>query len=191
MGQRIELTTAERVKFLELMAKSSSSGQFEIRLGLSRRDVEIVKAQLGIEDADQARRLLRKEEERLEKEALERNAARVESTREDQRRQRRQSKRDTEDRRTARSTLRKQLDPTAIKQEDRERQKRFEAQQEDFSSDADEDWQIEEGDVEKFTHDIQHRGIGFAADKHGVSRAAIRNEVKRLGLAVDLERVRR
>lgn len=44
--------------FLELVAKMSSYGQFETKLGMSQRDVETEKARLGIRDRDDAKKML-------------------------------------------------------------------------------------------------------------------------------------
>lgn len=56
---RIELSDEDVVKFAELLANEGSSADFEFKLNLSPRDVEIQKAQLGLNTADDARFFLR------------------------------------------------------------------------------------------------------------------------------------
>jgi len=201
---RKELTLAERMKFVELVAQLATPGTFERHLGLAPNDVQHYKKVLDIESQDEARRLLRK----LRKEDADKNEARVI----EQVTKVREAEAVANERLkelAARKQTQAEVEPkpkpniTLVRKEDAERQRRFEAsekarEQEAANQQAKKDggrvWRLPIDDnesVNRFRREIVNHGFSFCFKKYGATANQIKAEAERLGLKIKWDIVRR
>lgn len=194
--ERPNLTLAQRIQFLQLFIKMSGQSTFERVLGLDAADVAHYKKMLDVESPEEARVLLRK----LKRENQEAQEARImEQTKRVREAQDVANKRleELEAKRSANKPP-KQYDANAIKQEDANRQRKWEQSQEKVSKPKKEWTLVLEGSesqreetVNRFRRDIVNRGIAFCRKKYNATENQLRFEAKRLKLNIDWDIVRR
>jgi len=186
--------------FVQLASRDASSGEFETKLGLSRRDVNFHRVKLGIHTTEEARRMLRQIDEEIERvEAEELNAQRAAAHEARLLAEKRlkdmeaAKAADLEAQRVERAATLQQ-DQIFFKEEDAKRQRNF--QKEQSKSKHNTDWRLpiesRNGEEEKvrFSNDIVYRGMRFTREKYQVTDADIQSEAARLGLTIRWELVR-
>ena len=193
--ERPNLTVPQRIEFLELVARMASQSEFERKLELSAADVQHYKKLLDVETQDEARVLARKmKQENAEK----REATAIEQTKKVREAEAVAQQRldELEARRNVERPV-KQVDVTAVKNEDADRQRRFAEQQAKTEVPAKE-WKLPlEGNAEqrqvgidRFRRDIVYHGLGFVRKKYGASNGQIKFEAQRLGIKINWDVVR-
>lgn len=193
--ERPNLTMAQRIKFLELFIKMAGPSTFERVLELDQNDVAHYKKMLDVESPDEARVLLRK----LKRSNHEAQEARImEQTKRVREAQEVANRRlaELESRRTEKPV--KIHDTNAIKQEDAERQRRWQASQDKVSVPSKE-WRLilagsqtqRDETLDRFRRDIVNRGIAFCRKKYDATEKQLRFEANRLKLDIDWDTVRR
>lgn len=202
---RPELNAKQKEKFCKLVADLASPVYFERELGLSPTDVEFYKNEFSIETQDDARRALR----RLVTDTEEVVQARVRDNIQQQRaaeavaqeRLDQFEKQKVQQSAAKRAKSRESINPDAVRQEDAERQERFEESQELAAAGAAamSDWRLElDGresfDAERinaFKHDIIQHGLNFCIQKYGATARELKAESTRLNLRIDWDLIRR
>lgn len=215
--ERPHLDRPQLRQFLELCSRAVGTGEFEIHLGLGRQDVEWLKNRLGIEEPMDARRYLQDFEgdDRLEEmlKDNQRDLARRKRNEAQARLENREAQQAAEQRRRQQA-VKELTDPTAIKKEDAERQRRFAASERAdgnkkansvhhvpsayYDGDTEQatekerpSWELPESvDPDMFRVWITSYGLRFVRDRFSISNADIRREVKRLGLKINWDTVR-
>lgn len=195
---RKELPRDEAKLFLRLVGEMSSSADFEIKLGMSRADVDFYKKSFDVEDYSEARSVL----QRMDLE----DARALDDKREDNRQQAREAEAAAQERLDAYEAQQnadrliraenQQLDPAAIADEDARRQREFVASQEvDVPST---DWLLPESDgplrgdiLRRFQHELGQQGVSFCRTKYGCTAADLKSEAKRLGVRINWDTVPR
>lgn len=190
------LTFAQRIEFLELVARMASSTEFERKLGLTSSDVENYKKLLNVESQDEARVLARKMKKENEEK---REASIIEQTKcvREAEVVAQQRLEELEAKRNATRPL-KIVDANAIKMEDKERQRRFEAQQSKVEV-PEKVWELPlEGtasqraeQIDRFRRELIYHGFNFVRKKYNATNAQIKHEAIRLGLKINWDIVRR
>lgn len=194
--EKPNLTFAQRIEFLELVARMASSTEFERKLGLTGQDIEHYKKVLNVESQDEARALSRKMKKENEEK---REASIIEQTKcvreaeivAQQRLEELEAKRN-------KTRPLKEVDVNAIKMEDKERQRRFEAQQNAIEV-PEKVWELPlEGtaaqraeQVDRFRRELIYHGFSFVRKKYNATNAQIKYEATRLGLKLNWDIVRR
>jgi thiol:disulfide interchange protein len=195
-----ELTREQIKRFAQLVAELRSPVYFERDLGLNRAGVEFYKRKLNIDSQDEARGLLRKmnreDEEaentlRAENTAKQREAERVAQQRLDELEAAKAA-----EQAEAIERKKREVDPNRVKQEDAERQKRFEKQQEEklAATTSVDTWRLNatnQDQVQLFKWDLEERGWTFCIEKYGASSQELKAEAIRLGLKINWDVVKR
>lgn len=192
----VELDRSQIEKFVKFVAEARASGDFEIHLGLNRRDIEGLKRKLGIDTADDARKFLADvfamaDEEREAFYASEQRKA--QQTREAaEKRLSDYEKSQSDEREERRARLASVLNSTEIKEEDAQRQRRFADSKQGEYDVPESDWRLPaDSSPEQFQHIIETRGWSFATTMFGVEKASLIAESTRLGLSIDFDMVPR
>jgi len=201
----MELTLRQKERFLQLVAEVRSPVYFQRELNLSAREVDALKQEYGVENPDEARRALR----RLATETEEQVEARIRENIQQQRaaealaQQRLEEieSKKREESAARRAKNRANIDGDAIRQEDADRQKRFEEQQETSSAQRATitDWRLEldgrpsfdEEIIATFKADLVNLGINFCIQKYNASARELKSEAIRLGVKLDWDTLRR
>lgn len=194
--EKPNLTISQRIEFLELVARMASASEFERRLGLSAGDIQHYKKMLDVESQDEARVLARKmKQDNAEK----REASIIEQTKKVREAEAVAQERldEIEAKRNVERPV-KEVDTTAIKREDADRQRRFAAQQAETDVPAKE-WKLPvEGNaaqrqelVDRFRRELVYHGFSFVRKKYGATNTQIKFEAHRLGLKLNWDIVRR
>lgn len=193
---RPTLTIAQRIKFLDLIMEMAGNAKFERVLGLEPNDITYYKKLLDIETPDEARSLSRK----LTKENHEHQEARImeqtKRAREAEEVANQRLEQIEAERREEKPT--KEYDVAAIKQEDADRQRRFESSQAVLPV-PEKDWHLQlEGSqsqrlekIEHFRRDIVNHGLSFCFKTYGATASQVKFEAERLGLKIRWDSVRR
>lgn len=201
--ERPKLSMKQRIEFLKLVAQLSSNSTFERKLDLDASDVEFYKKQLNIESQDDARRLYK----RLEIEQFEGSEEKINS--------------ETSKARDAEEVANKRLkeleakrvaekrekavgipNVNAIRQEDADRQLRFDEEQRAQEAEVlarVEEWHLpldvpetdKKGIVDRFRRDIENNGFTFCLNKYQASPAQLKAEAVRLKLRINWDNVKR
>lgn len=189
----MDLTTKQKIKFFELFSRGSSYATFERVLNLSPNHIKEILDETDIKSPDEARALLRK----LKKEEFSTSEANIAM----------QTEKAREAEKTANQRLAeiqevtlppKEYDVNLIKQEDAERQKRFESEQKTIIE-PEKKWELllvgsksqREDTIQRLRMDIINYGLAFCTKKYNASAHQIRFEAERLGLNVNWDTVRR
>jgi len=194
--RRPSLTTAQRIEFLDLVARMAPASEFERKLNLTSGDVEFYSNELNVKSQQEARRMHRQmkheNKELIEAKAIAENkkvreAEATAQQRLDEIAARREAVRPV-----------KKPDVLAIKTEDAERQRRLAEQQAKTDVPAKE-WQLPvEGteaqrheQIDRFRRELLYHGFSFVRKKYNATNAQIKFEAQRLGLKINWEVVRR
>jgi len=196
--ERPELSLAQRIEFLELLAQMSSRAVFERKLGLTATDIESYKKELDVESQDEARRAARvlknRTDDQHEAYILEqtKKAREAEAVANDRLESMMSQK--------AKDMLTKErtVDVNSAKADDAERQRRFAAQQAELEK-PEKEWRLpiesnsgsQEEQIDRFRREIVYHGFRFVQKKYrGVTPAQIKWEAARLGLVINWDIVR-
>jgi hypothetical protein len=199
--KRESLSREQTKVFLKLLSELRSPVYFERDLGLSKRDVEYYKRELNISSQDEARRMLKRvqaEEDKRKDEWIQENvrqqrdAERIANIRLQEFERKKEA-----DRIARREAALHNLDPVAIKLEDKERQKRLESQELEKLHSVRNDWRLpltginDDEKINLFRNDIINHGISFCVNKYSASPQAIKSEAIRLSLKINWDTVKR
>lgn len=196
MSEKIELTVAQRIEFLEMYARMASNVEYERRLGLSPANIKNYCDLLDVHSEAEARtlakRMRRKNDEANEAIIVEqtkrvREAEAVAQQRLDE----------LEAKRNAERPVR-QVDANKIRQDDADRQRRFAQSQAKIAVPAKE-WRLpvdgtesqRADQIDSFRREIIYRGYSFLQKKYGATKSQVRHEADRLGLSINWDVVRR
>lgn len=193
---RPTLNIAQRIQFLELVARMASDAEFERKLGLVAADIQHYRKVLDVESSDEARLLMRK----MKSENVEKREATIIQETQRVREAEAVAQQRLEEIAAKKNVDRplKVIDPVAVKREDAQRQKRFVSQQKKIVTPKKE-WQLQlEGTAvyrqeqkDRFRRDIENHGMRFVRNKYGATNVQIKHEANRLGLDIDWDSVRR
>lgn len=192
----IELTRPQIEQFVTFLAEARASGDFEIHLGLNRRDIERLKSKLGIDTPEDARNFLDDvfqvaDEQREAFYATEKRKAQEARSAAEKRLSAYEKKR-AQERASRQAKLSKVLNSTQIKQEDAERQRRLEKANKGEYDVPESDWRLpEDSSPEQFQHVLETRGWNFSSSMFNTDKASLIAEAKRLGLDIDFDMVPR
>lgn len=200
--ERPKLNTAQKMKFLKMVAQLASNSAFERELALTQGDIESYKKEFDIESQDDARRAYKILELALQQGLDENAMAQIKKQREAEAVANQRLK-EIEHKKALEATLPKEkIDVNAIKIEDAARQKRFDFEQAELEkvilTEA-ETWILplegnefdKKNKVERFRKDIEYCGMNFCATKYAVSTKQIKAEAIRLGLKIRWDIVKR
>lgn len=191
-----ELTIQERIEFLDMYARMASDFEYERKLDMRPSDIERYAKMLDVASPHEARRmhkrLKKQHEEYREAKAI---AAENEVREAESIAQQRLA--ELERKRKANKPV-KEVDVNAIREQDAERQRRWQQQKAD-SVHLDETWELPlEGTesqrreaVDRFRREIVYRGINFVRMKYDATPSQIKHEAARLGLKINWDIVRK
>jgi len=196
---RPSLDRVQRIQFLEMVAQMSSVSMFERKLGLTSADVASYRREFDVESPDEARRLARKLQLQSDDEREARIVEQTQIVREAE--QIAQARLEALEAQKAARELEKperNVDVNRVRQEDADRQRRFEEQQSSVKV-PEKDWHLSieagsgsrEEQVDRFRRSIVYHGLSFTAKKHNVTQGQIKHEASRLGLNINWDIVRR
>lgn len=215
--ERPNLNRTQLRSFLELCARASGSGDFEIRLGLGRQDVDWLKGRLNINDPEDAKKYLAEFGKDADLEEMMKGNEREFARRKRQEAQARfeanEALRIEEDKKR-RAKIKAMIDPLEIKNEHQERQRRFDERKnvdgnkraievyhtpskyyepsQPLTCEDNPSWQLPDTITQdQFKVWITHYGLRFVRDHFNISNADIRRESERLNLKIDWDLVRR
>jgi len=178
-------------KFLEFASKMSGSGDYEIHLGMNRRDVDTLKGDLGIHDALDAKKLLKQFDENadlvLSKIILANKQEQSKILAE-----RQQAYNDLQ----AKTNKLKAIKPKKVNKIKEEKvRKSREKKLEKLNAAAitiDSTWVIPaDSSEQEFVKLIKNRGLGFVRDKFGISNRDIFATIRRLNLNINIDLIPR
>jgi len=201
----MELTLRQKERFLQLIAEVRSPIYFQRELNLSAREVDALKEEYGVENPDEARRALRKLARESEEDVQARMRDNIQQQREAeavaQRRLEQLEAKKRQEVASRRAEKRANIDSTAVRQEDAERQHRLNKQLEkaDAVKSTINDWRLEldgrqsfdDEIIAGFEADLIHRGVQFCIQKYSASSRELKAEAQRLGLQLDWDTLRR
>ncbi len=183
-------------KFLQLIAEARNSGDFEIYLGLNRREIELLKRQLNIDSSEDARKMLQnvaeyeKKYQEIQLDEQRKIALTARLAAEKRLKEFELQKQTEKEKRIA--LAKKVLNVSKIKKQDSARQKKFAASQQPKLQKEQSAWHLSDEDTpEQFQQLLVSRGWGFIRDKYGISNQDIKNEVLRLKLKVNFDLIPR
>lgn len=201
--ERPQLSMSQRIEFLKLVAQLASNTTFERKFGLSAADIEFYKKQFNVESQDDARRLYK----RLEIDQIEGNEERIiheTGKARDAEAVANLRLKELELRKTIekREKVNNTPDGNTVRQEDAERQKRFDQEQEAQTTEAlskCEPWSLplegsdadRRGVIERFRRDIEYSGVQFCINKYQANLLQLKAEAARLKLHINWDRVKR
>ena len=193
--EKIPKLTAGKLRvFLELVVRSASSTEFNVKLGMNRRQTGLLKAALKIESSDDARRILAQDEHFNEanketmilQEIQSARQARAEAEVRLKDRERRMAK----ERKERTKAVRDAIDRDGIKKAERAAQKRLDASEVDKIPAT--DWDLDAEEAAMLHQDLTTKGWRFVMDKYDdINRADIKAAIKAAGFKVDYDLVRR
>ena len=197
---RPTLDRLQRIEFLELVAQMSSRSVFERKLSLSAADIEFYKKDMNIESPEEARRLAKQFQRQGDDEREARLLEQAQQIRQAEevaqaRLEALEAKRAAEDL----TKKRPKPDGNKVRQEDAERQRRFEEQQENVELAAAKEWYLpleansgtRADQIDRFRREIIYRGLSFVNKKYNTTTNQIKIEAQRLGLSINWDIVRR
>lgn len=177
-------------KFLELVSKNSASGDFEIYCGMNRREVEELKTELGINDNEDAKRLLLELEQDssvalaqiIEKNKLEQRKFNDDKQkRYDDLQAKNQRLRDQQSKKAKKVTAKKALQ---VKKQQENRLEKLNS----LAIIKDSKWTLPpDSSADEFIRLLKGRGLGFVRDKYGISNRDILATIQKLKLKIDVD----
>lgn len=177
-------------KFLELVSKNVGSGDFEIYLGMNRREVEELKAELGINTFEDAKILLKDFD-------IEKNVALskiIENNTINQKKINAERQKKYDDLQAKNAKLKEQqvkkvkkISDKKVVQLKRQQENRLEKLNR-IATITDSQWTIpQDSSEEEFARLLKSRGMGFVRDKYGISNRDILATIQKLKLKIDVD----